>query len=54
MLGLVPSSAAANNNLSPLSSVAKVDDVPEPDTYLNSTVKEPVVEFLKKIKSFYI
>lgn len=48
ILGLVPSSAAANITASPLSVAEKVIESPDPDTYLNCTVYAPDVEFLKK------
>ena len=45
--GLVPSFAVANTTASPLSVAAKVNESPLHDTYLNCTVYEPDVEFLK-------
>ena len=40
--------AIANTSLSPLSVAAKVTVPPEPEVYLNCTVCDPDVEFLKK------
>ena len=47
MSGLVPSFAVANTTASLLSVVAKVNESPDPDVYLNCTVYAPDVEFLK-------
>jgi len=46
--GLVPSFPVANTSWSPLSVAVKVKLSPLPDAYLNCTVYEPDVEFLKK------
>ena len=40
--------AVANTIASPLSVAEKVNESPEPDAYLNCTVCDPEVEFLKK------
>ena len=46
MLGLVASSALAVKSLQSFCVVDQVKLVPAPVTYLNSTVKDPVVAFL--------
>ena len=46
--GLVPSLPFAQTNLSPLSVVEKVTELPDPDVYLNWTVYAPELEFLKR------
>jgi len=46
--GLVPSFPVANTRASPLFPAAKVKLSPDPEAYLNCTVCDPDVEFLKK------